>query len=78
MATCQWHGLSEPRRQVINHRLRAAEAQARKLLAEHKDMLVRVAEALLNEHELNRMRIDALLNPLGSIRNPGPREQSGK
>nr|WP_281982674.1 AAA family ATPase [Thalassorhabdomicrobium marinisediminis] len=78
VATSQRRDMREARRQGINHRLKAAETKARKLLAEHKDMLGRVTEALLNEHELNRMRIDALLNPLGSIRNPGPREQSGK
>ncbi|WP_281981748.1 AAA family ATPase [Thalassorhabdomicrobium marinisediminis] len=76
MATSQWHSLSETRRQVINHRLKAAEAKARKLLAENGDRLERVTQALLNERELDRMRIDELLKPLYSIKVPGPREQS--
>ncbi|WP_158270870.1 AAA family ATPase [Thalassorhabdomicrobium marinisediminis] len=75
MATSQWHSLSETRRQVINHRLKAAEAQARKLLAEHKGMLVRLSEALLVKRELNMMRIDELLNSPGSLL---AYEQSGK
>ncbi|WP_281982691.1 AAA family ATPase [Thalassorhabdomicrobium marinisediminis] len=78
MATSQWHGLSETRRQVINHHLKAAEAQARKLLAEHKDTLVRVTEALLKERELDKVSIVELLNPLGTIRNPRSHAQSGK
>ncbi|WP_281981889.1 AAA family ATPase [Thalassorhabdomicrobium marinisediminis] len=78
MATSQWHGLSEPRRQVINHRLRAAEGKARTLLADHKDTLERATEALLNERDLNKIGIDELSNPLGSIQEPRPREPLGE
>ncbi|WP_281985081.1 hypothetical protein [Thalassorhabdomicrobium marinisediminis] len=43
---------------MINHRLRAAEAKAQKLVADHKDMSGRVTEALLNECELDKEKIE--------------------
>lgn len=62
----QRHALSESRRQVINVRLKKAETLAVKTLEQNREILAAVADALLEERELNRHQIAMLFaaNPL--------------
>jgi cell division protease FtsH len=74
----QRHTLSESRRHVVNERLKRAEALAMRTLSGNKKLLICIAEALLEERELNDQEIRCLVtqyNQISSVQHSEPTHQ---